>query len=624
MDRNQLIGIILIGALLITYFALYTPPEREVKKNDITQAQRDSIANLSKDEEQENNGSKSANSISELRKQLPDSLLQIQVGAFSKAIKGTEQNVTLENEELRIVLSSKGGGVEEAELKNYKTFEGKPLILFDKNSNYFNVGLQTNTLAGDLLLNDLYFEVNQKSKREVEFTIDFEGKTFKQSYILSEDGFVLAYNANFDVLRNYLRKDRLKVEWKDNLKRLEQDYNQSRLRSGVNYYTIDGDFEEFASSSGLDNRNVSQPVRWFTMQQRFFNSGLITEKQFERLDIRSEVNENDSSAVKILWANFEIPLEALSADANARYYFGPNDYGITKTVATDYEKNVYLGWQILTPISKWIILPLFDMLERFISNYGIIIIILVLIIKLVLSPLTYKSYLAAARMRVIQPEINALKEKYKDDQQRFSQEQMKLFSQLGVSPLSGCLPMLLQMPITFALFTFFPTAIQLRGESFLWAQDLSSYDSILDLPFNIPFYGAHISLFTLLMAVSQIFVTMFTANQSTANSAQSPINMKYIMYAMPIMFMFVLNSYPAGLTMYYFISNLIAIGQSWVIRRFIVDEEKIKKVLEERRKKRAAAKSGKSSFRQRLEDTLKQQQEKAAAKQNNNGKKKKN
>jgi len=279
------------------------------------------------------------------------------------------------------------------------------------------------------------------------------------------------------------------------------------------------------------------------------------------------------------------------------YYFGPNNYKILKNVTPEFDNNVDMGYIFVSWVNKYIIVNLFHWLENFFDNYGVIIILIVFIIKLFLLPLTYKSYIGMAKMRVIKPEIDELKEKHGEDQTKMQQEQMKLFSQLGVSPISGCLPMVLQMPFLLAMFFFFPNSIELRQESFLWAHDLSTYDSIVNLPFTIPFYGDHVSLFTLLMTVSQIAYTHFN-NQLT--TAQGP--MKNIGYIMPVVFMFVLNSFPAALSFYYFVSNMVTFGQQYLIKQF-VDDAKIREKVEESKIKNANKK--KSKFQTRIEQAMK-------------------
>ncbi len=344
----------------------------------------------------------------------------------------------------------------------------------------------------------------------------------------------------------------------------------------------------------MEEEQVNEPVKWIGFSQRFFTAGIIAETGFQNVKL-AQSTPNDSSIVRSMNAQLSIPLE--SGKAAFAYYFGPDQYKTLKKVTEGFEQNVDMGYFFVSWVNKWIVVHLFEFLEKYFSSYGIIIIIIVLLIKLALMPLTYKSYIGMAKMRVIKPEIDELKEKYGDDPTKMQQEQMKLFSQLGVSPISGCLPLLLQMPFLFAMFFFFPNAIELRQESFLWANDLSTYDEFIKLPFTIPFYGAHVSLFTLLMTVSQIVYTHFNNQLTTATGP-----MKNLGYIMPVMFMFILNSYPAGLSFYYFVSNMVTFGQQALIKLF-VDDTKIRQKVEENKLKNVNKK--KSKFQQRLEDAMK-------------------
>jgi YidC/Oxa1 family membrane protein insertase len=340
-----------------------------------------------------------------------------------------------------------------------------------------------------------------------------------------------------------------------------------------------------------DADQVNKPLKWVAFKQRFFTSGIIAHDGFQSGNLAQDT-PLDESAEKNMYATLVLP-----TNGEVSYYFGPNNYNILRRVAPDFDKNVDMGYFFVSWVNKYIIVNLFHWLENFFDNYGVIIILIVFIIKLFLLPLTYKSYIGMAKMRVIKPEIDELKEKYGEDQAKMQQEQMKLFSKLGVSPISGCLPMLLQMPFLLAMFFFFPNSIELRQESFLWAHDLSTYDSIINLPFTIPFYGAHVSLFTLLMTLSQLAYTHFN-NQLT--TAQGP--MKNIGYIMPVVFMFVLNSFPAALSFYYFVSNMVTFGQQALIKQF-VDDDKIRQKIEESKIKNANKK--KSKFQMRLEEAMK-------------------
>ncbi|MBI3482542.1 MAG: membrane protein insertase YidC, partial [Bacteroidetes bacterium] len=313
---------------------------------------------------------------------------------------------------------------------------------------------------------------------------------------------------------------------------------------------------------------------------------------------------NDSSIVKKAEVNLSIPASTLAkGKADFSYYFGPNDYRITKDVTEGFSRNVYLGWPPVIWVNKFLVMPVFQFLQKFISNYGLVILLLVLFMKLLLTPLVYHSLLGMAKMRLLKPELDLIKEKNGDNMAQAQQDQMKLYQQAGVNPFSGCIPLLLQMPILFSMFYLFPNSIDLRQQSFLWAEDLSTYDSILNLPFSIPFYGDHVSLFVLLMTASQL---VYTSQQNQLTSVQGP--MKSMGYVMPVVFMFVLNSFSAGLSFYYFISNLITFSQQAIVKRF-VDEDKIKAIMDENRKKAASGTSKKSKFMTKLEDAMKASEE---------------
>jgi YidC/Oxa1 family membrane protein insertase len=620
MDKNQIIGMTLLSLLFIGYISFVDPPQEELtEENVITQTD-----NTTLDDKTTNQFTKQENPLANLS----DSVLELRKGIFGKLMTGTPQDVVLENKEVKITLSSQGGKVKEVELKTYKTWDKKKLILFDEQSQKMKWEVQTNTPANKVDLYDLYYQVVQKSDKAVTFRINFpSGKVVEQTYTLAEKGFVLNYDMNLDGLSSYLSDQTIQVLWQDNLKKVDEVMDLSRRYSTLNYYETEGGHDYLTKeSTDLQEEILEEPIKWLSMQNRFFNAALITDKQFSDVKVKSFVNEKDTLTVKELEASFAVKIADLKAESTMHFYFGPNDYYINSEVAENihgaegFEKNVYMGYAIFAPISRYIIIPLFNFLEKFVDNYGLIVLILVFVIRTAMSPLTYKSYTSSSKMKVLQPEIAKLKKKYGDGQdakQKIAAEQMKLFGEFGVNPLSGCLPMLLQMPIFLSLFFFFPSAIALRGESFLWAHDLATFDSILALPFEIPFYGSHISLFTLLMAGTQILMTQVTPQPNAGGGAGSdamPFNPKVMMYMMPVFMLFFLNSYPAALTLYYFASNSIAVTQSFVIRKFFVNDEKILAKLEKRRKMKQQKSGGKKSgFMQRVQ---KMQEESQKAKEN--------
>ncbi|WP_375562799.1 membrane protein insertase YidC [Bernardetia sp. OM2101] len=591
MDKNQTIGLVLMSALLIAYMFFFSPSKDEQQAQKQRTEQRQDSIRIAQE-------AIAATQNSETEQ-------KVELDSATKALIANAKEIVLENDNIKVALSSLGAEVLNVELKNYQTYDGKPLILVDEQNSQIELSMPTS--SGSVRIDKLGFTVQNATKDKVTFAGVVDGKPLEITYTLPKDGFELFYAIKTDAATQSLQ-----LSWTDQIKRTDQNIELDRRETTINYYTIEDDFDYLSKgSTDAQTEVLENSVSWFSMKQRFFNAALITDRQFEKLTIGSAaVNETDSSTIKTLKVETSIPISSLTADAKARFYFGPNKHDINKAVTDGFQENTYLGWAVLQPISLYIIIPLFNFLEKFIDNYGILIIVMVFMIKMVLAPLTYKSYVAQARTKVLQPEIQKIKEKYPDDQAKQSQETMKLNSEFGVNPLSGCLPMVLQMPIIFALFTFFPSAIQLRNEAFLWANDLSTYDSILNLPFNIPFYGSHISLFTLMMTASQILVTSVSTQQTSM--ANSPINPKVMMYGMPVMFMFVLNSFPAGLTLYYVTSNLVTLTQTLVIRKFFVNEEKIRAKLELRRdEKKKSGKKG-SSFMQRMQDAMAEAQEKQA------------
>ncbi|GAB2535270.1 membrane protein insertase YidC [Rufibacter soli] len=531
-----------------------------------------------------------------------------QLGEFGALATGQNQNVVLENKELKVTLGSKGGKVEEVELKNYKTWDQKPLVLFDTKSSRQEFTFQTKS-GRTIKLSDLYFQpsavanltVKDKPARSVTFVAQVApGQSIEQVYTLQDDSYQVGYQLNFRGMDALVAQQPVLLTWIDELKRLEKDIKQNRNHSTLNYYTVEGSFDKLsASSADPETEKLEEPVKWVANKQNFFTAAIIADNGFANAEVSSKFNAEDTTQVKTLQSKLSIPVQdVLSGKGHFSYFFGPNDYDILKRVTDEFDRNLELGWGIFAYVNKYLIIPAFDFLEDFIGSYGIIIILLVLYIKLLLSPLTYKSYISMAKMKVLKPEIDAIKEKHDGDMQKTQAETMALYSKMGVNPMSGCIPMLLQMPILFAMFNFFPNSIELRQEPFLWAHDLSTYDVFAMLPFTIPFYGNHVSMFTLLMTASTI---LYTWSNNQVSTVQGP--MKFYSYLMPIIFMFVLNSFPAGLSFYYFVSNIVTFGQQALIRYF-VDEGKIRKNLEDYQEKNKG-KEPKGGFQKRIQDAMK-------------------
>ncbi|MEQ8519037.1 MAG: membrane protein insertase YidC [Cytophagales bacterium] len=620
MDRNQLIGLVLISAMLVGY--LYFFGEQPKPEETISEAPTEQIENNS---EKNNTVSEEPKAISNPvnvgdSTELQSDSIAVQEkvgkwGALYANTQGKEKNYVLENEVFKIKISNKGAGIKEILLKKHVTYEKQALVLLDS-ANHQMDWLMTSVDGKTLNLKDLYYEGKLTESEEfnvLTLSASASNGFIKHIFKISPKSYVVDYKIQVDGLNDLIANKNVQFYWQEDLKRFENVIDQSRNHTAVNYYNTKGDFEEVtndADAEKVTEKGVND-VKWLSMKQKFFNSGLISSLPMQNGEFSSEFDINDSSTVKSQTASIEIPFQMFSDEEQSfQFYFGPNNFSILKKVTEGYGENVYLGWTIFASVNKYTVVPFFNFLENYISNYGLIILILVFVVKLILSPLSYRSYVSMAKMKVLRPEIEQIKEKIGDDQQKVQMETMQLYQKFGVNPLSGCVPMVLQIPVLFALFNFFPNSVELRQKSFLWAHDLSTYDSILDLPFNIPFYGDHVSLFTLLMTLSTLAYT-YVQNQNNPMQQQGP--MKTMQYFFPVMIMFFLNNFSSGLTYYYFLSNVITIAQQLLIARFI-DDKAIRDKLETKKEKRSNKK--KSGFSARLEEAMKSQQQK----QKNKGK----
>ena len=596
MDRNTIIGFLLIAAMLLGYQWMAPRPEPP-KPTAQPKAKT------------------AASAAQAVVPQLDSITAKAQYGDFAAAAQGTAQNIVIENENIRITFSNKGGTVKEVLLKNYKTYEQKPLYLLDEKSSKFALELPTAT--GKVNLSDLYFTTNAQNQTltagqsaKVVFRLALpNNQSIEQTYTIQGKGYLIDYDLKVAGMDAALAKEPLRLQWRDGLKQFENDMAENRKIVTTNYYT--DDLSDIGRGKSTDSEEkIEKPVQWFAHKNKYFLSSLIAKNApFNNVTLQSLVS-TDSVYVSTMQSSVAISTTDLKANkANFQFYFGPNDYQIIKEInAPDFNDNVDLGYAFLRPLNKFFFVPLFSFFEKYIGNYGVLIVVLVLFVKLLLTPLVYKSYISMAKMRVLAPELAVIKEKVGDDAAKMQQEQMKLYQQVGVSPLSGCVPVLATMPVLMALFFLFPNLIELRQQSFLWAKDLSTYDAPFHLPFSIPFYGAHVSVFTLLMTVSQLVYAKYN-NQITPQQTQPGMpDMKMLTYAMPVMFMFIMNTFPAGLSFYYFVSNLVTIAQQQIIRRF-VDDTKIKAILETSRQKIASGEKKKSKFSDMLEKSMKAAEE---------------
>lgn len=618
MDKNQITGLVLIMAMLMGYQFFFAPKEEPLKPKEKAKIAQTTPNSPAKIVPIDSNVAKTA------------------AGDFASVAVGNPKDVILENKDIKVTFTSQGGRVKNVLLKNYETYNSfnqkkkEPLTIFDES--FDKISLELPTTKGNIDLNKLYFSTNsvggtvaEGKTEKVVFTLPLaNGQTVEQTYSLAGSGFLLDNDLKLTGLDGILKNESVKMNWTENVRPTEKDLTENR-KATVNYLINDGEnFDQLSETpTGANEAKLDEPLKWVAFKKKYFLSSFITKNApILKAQVYGTANELDSLNIKTLRANIELPLADLKTGKGSyQWYFGPNDYNIIKDVAPSFGKNVKLSYDIFLPITRYVFVPLFNILEKIFSNYGLLIIALVLIIKFALLPLTYKSYVSMAKMRILQPELNAIKEKVGDDAAKQQQAQMKLYGEVGVSPLSGCVPVLATMPVLMAVFMLFPNLINLRQESFLWANDLSTFDSIATLPFSIPLYGNHVSLFTLLMTVSSIAYGYYN-NQNTPDQTGQPIDMKKMAYITPVIFMFVMNSLPAGMSFYYFISNIVTIGQQIGIRKF-VDEDKIKAVLEENRAKIAVGGVKKSRFSEYISKQMKAVEEAKVEEETTKKKKKK-
>lgn len=584
MDRNQVIGIVLILAMLVGYQLLVPKPAPEKQAAQKTQTTKPTTA------------SGAAAAITKAEQPLDSAAAKAQFGDFATVATGENRDIVVENKDIKLTFSTQGGRVKEVILKNYKTYDQKPLVLIDDQRSKTLLELPTN--RGKVDLHKLYYQTTAQSgtvsgqPQQIVFRAEVApGQSVEQVYTVPAEGYVLDYDLKLNGLSNTVANGDIRFFWEDKMSQYENDLSNNRRAATIDYLTADENFEKLTEGESNQEVTVEEPVQWFTIKHKYFLAGFVAKNApMPKADFKALVDPADSSVVKTAVADVTLPIADVKAGKGQyKFYYGPNDFQLLGSVAPEFDQNVYLGYSILKPINKYFFVPVFNLLEKFISNYGLLIIALVVFVKLLLTPLTYKSYVSMAKMRVLAPEINEIKERVGDDMAKQQSEQMKLYQEVGVSPLSGCIPVLATMPILFSLFMLFPNLIELRQKPFLWASDLSTYDAFITFP-TLPFIGGHLSLFTVLMTASSIAYAYY--NNQTTPTQPGPVNMKALSYVFPLMFMFVLNSYPAGLTFYYFVSNIVTITQQQLIRRF-VDEDKIKAVLDENRRKSASGQAKK-------------------------------
>jgi YidC/Oxa1 family membrane protein insertase len=604
MDKNTYTGFFLIVLIMIgSYFFLKGPSDKAKQ-----QIKQDSIKNAAAQ------AKKATATFDTSKKTAALDTAALKATPFGAATVGSESFTTLENQDMLIKLSNKGGRVYSVELKNYKTYDKKPLILFDGDKNGFGLTFR----AGDkgINTNDLYFKpsaqtltVAAKDSSSLTMRLSYSPTQYiDYIYTLKGTGFKLGLTIKPVGLDQVITNNNsLNVNWTANMRKQEMDLEQERRYSTIYDLNTEGDLDYLSANKDDHAEVTNKKMLWISFQAHFFSGVIIADKGFNKSDLNISTDPADTLHSKHMSASLNVDRK-VDGSCPLTFYFGPNKYDILKAQGYDLQKQIYMGWAIFAWINRIAVLPVFNLLVKFTTNYGLIILGLTLILKIVLSPLTYKSYLSMAKMRVLKPEMDEIKVKVGEDNPTLlQQEYMKLYKKAGVNPLGGCLPLVIQMPIVFAFFRFFPSLFELRGQSFLWMHDLSTYDDVISFHAHIPFLGNHISLMCLLMTASTLIYTYFN-NQISGATGQ----MKYIGYITPIIFLGALNSYPAGLNFYYFLANMFTFGQQYLIR-LMVDDKKIHAQIQEN-KKRPEDKKKKSGFQARMEEAMRRQQQAQAGK----------
>jgi YidC/Oxa1 family membrane protein insertase len=541
-------------------------------------------------------------------------------GEFAQGAFGEEKKVKLENELMTLELSTKGANVSQVILKEYQNYKKEPLALISEGDNRFSIDLMTYSNR-HISSEDLNFQVSQQTDSSVVLSVPTEGGSLDFCYTLPANSYMVDFDVKLNNLDGVLKNSgALRTNWEMSIVQQEKGRTFEGRYAQIYYYSREEGLDELDEMSDDKVEVEENDLRWIAFKDQYFSSILIADGVICSTDLKSKVERSDSSKyLKYYEANFDLPMKQGASEVNARYFFGPNHYRLLKSydenLSGDDKLNlkqvVSLGWFIFRWVNQLFTIPLFNLLGDLLSNYGVIILIMTIVLKLLLFPLTYKSYLSTAKMKVLKPQIDEVVKKIPEENAMERQQaMMEIYQTAGVNPMGGCLPMLLQMPFLVAFFYFFPNAIELRGESFLWAEDLSTYDAILSWDTYIWPIGNHLSLFCLLMTAANIIYTYFNMSMtdSTNQMGQMPF-MKWMMYLMPLMFLFIFNDYASGLSYYYFVSLLITILQTFIIRKFCVNEEKLLKKIEERQKNPEKKKAGFGNAWAGIAEMAKRQQE---------------
>ncbi|MGB0166634.1 MAG: membrane protein insertase YidC [Luteibaculum sp.] len=625
MDRNTITGLVLIVLILVGFNYFTAPSAEEIKaekraQDSIAQVEKlrqDSLKPTVSEPEEEVVDSLTLNT------QTPDSVqlaakelvLREKYGAFAPAAEGKGKIISVETEKFRVKFSEKGAQIKDLELKEYQTYGGRPVPMFDPAFHNFNLSFaeETRILNSDQLifksnLNQQNIVLGEGDSLVLRFQLpsNESGKALEIAYTIKGDAYDIQQEIKPQGLNNFYEgHNRARFKWTSAGFNLEKHLETEKQRCSV-YFCLMDDDRDYLSETSDDLEQIEEPLNWIAFKQNFFSGVMISKTGFAPQAAELEVKDPaDSIHTKVYAATAALPNDG-NETTKIMWYYGPNDFKVLNDYDVhDLDRIIDFGWAIFGWVNKYFISAIFRFLESIDMGYGLIILVLTIVIKLLLSPLTYKSFVSSAKMRVLKPQIEEINKKHKNaDPMKKQQEVMALYRKTGVNPFAGCAPQLLQIPILYAMFRFFPASIELRQESFLWADDLSAYDSILELGFSIPFYGDHVSLFTLLMCLSTLGYTAMNSSQMVQPQQEGMPNMKVMMYIFPIFMLFFFNNFASGLSYYYLTANMLSIAQMFVIKKFIIDEEKILSKIEENKEKNKG--KGKSKFQQRLEDMAKQ------------------
>lgn len=605
-DRNTVIGFIALAVLFVGYFFYNSQDQQRVMRE---RQKQDSIARA--------NAPKVDSVVYRQDSiRLDSQNRRVAAGDFNNFINGTEQISRVENDFMIIGFTNKGGQPKWVELKNFKAPGGGNVKLASSDFDKINYVVKTSgTQTADIT--NFYFSGGQATKNaDGSTTVVYQlqapnGTSITHQFVVKEENYMVDFNLQLNGVPQLTSNNTLNLTWQNRAVQLQKDLTYEKQQSQISYRVNEDYDHSSALSSGSEE--LDKNVNWVGVKQQFFNSSIIAKNNFSSGRVEW-VSPTSGNTIAQATANFKLQLPA-SANATVplALYYGPTDYKILKQYGNEMEEMVNLGtgmFAFVKYLNRWVVIPVFDLFRKLTSNYGIVILLLTLFIRLLISPLTYSSYLSGAKMKVLRPEIEQLKAKYGNDQQQISMEQMRLFREAGVNPLGGCIPGLLQIPIFFALYSFFNSNVALRGQNFLWADDLSQYDSIVNLPFNIPFYGDHVSLFTITAVLTSFLISLYS--MSMTPDQNNPV-LKYMPYFFPIILLFVFNKLPSGLTWYYTVSNIITLALQFIIQNYIINHDKILAKMEENRKKPKT----KSKWQERIEQ-MQEQQKKMQDMQNKN------